>query len=222
MIILASQSPRRLELINLLDLEFVVKPAEVDESLRPGESAEAYVLRLAETKARTVAAQAQPEDLLIGSDTAVVDGNEILGKPVSQEEAVWMLRKLRGRSHQVFSAVAVMRASDEKLFTEVCKTDVPMRNFSEDEIYAYVDSGDPMDKAGAYAIQNAEFQPVSFLSGCFANVMGLPLCHLTRTLRRFDTAPRTDVPTACQKALNYDCPVYEDILTVDRMNTLLD
>ena len=207
MIILASQSPRRVELLSLLGWDFVVKPSEVDESLNPGEDAQAYVIRLANAKAQAVLPQAPPGAVLIGSDTAVVDGDQILGKPATPGEAERMLRQLRGRTHQVYSAVAVLRASDGESRTDLCITEVPMRAFSDEELRSYVDSGDPMDKAGAYAIQNAGFQPVSVLAGCFANVMGLPLCHLTRTLRQMGLSPQKDVPTECQMALNYDCPV---------------
>lgn len=212
MIILASQSPRRLELLRLLGWDFEVKPAQTDESLLPGEAPDAYVLRLAQAKARAVLPLAPGDAYLIGADTSVVDQDEVLGKPATPDEAVQMLRKLRSRAHQVYSAVAVLRAADGKMLTDLCMTEVPMRNYSEAEIQAYVASGDPMDKAGAYGIQNADFRPVDHLTGCFASVMGLPLCHLTRTLRRLGIPPSTEVPALCQEMIQYDCPVFEDVL----------
>jgi MAF protein len=212
MIILASQSPRRVELLRLLGWDFEVRPAAIDETLRPGEPADAYVLRLAEAKARAILGSAPPDSILIGADTAVADRGQVLGKPFSTDKALRILQQLRGRTHQVYTGVAVLQASDGKLFTDLCTTDVPMRAYSDDEIRKYVGSGDPMDKAGAYAIQNHEFNPVDGLAGCFANVMGLPLCHLTRTLRKLEISPRTDLPARCQEELGYDCPVFEEIL----------
>jgi septum formation protein len=96
--------------------------------------------------------------------------------------------------------------------TDLCVTEVPMRDYSDQEIEAYVQTGDPLDKAGAYAIQHPDFQPVDDLSGCFASVMGLPVCHLVRSLRKLDIPPRADVPTNCQSLLNYQCPVYRAVL----------
>jgi len=123
-----------------------------------------------------------------------------------------MLRRLRGRTHQVYTAIAVLDPVSSRLLTGLCGSQVPMREYSDDEIEAYIASGDPLDKAGAYAIQNSAFQPVSDFRGCFANVMGLPLCHLTRTLKEFDIAPRQDVARACQTALQYECAIYPAVL----------
>ena len=184
----------------------------MDESQLAGETPKEYVLRLAQAKALAVIKEAHPENIIIGSDTAVVDGNEILGKPANEADAGRMLKQLRGRTHQVFTGVAVFRVDDESMLTELCVTDVPMRNYSDDEIQAYVKTGDPLDKAGAYAIQHREFQPVESMSGCYASVMGLPMCHVLRTLQKFDVVPTTDVPQACQTLLNYQCPVSSAIL----------
>ncbi len=138
-------------------------------------------------------------------------GQKILGKPASAAKAVAMLGSLRGRRHQVYSAVAVLKIPGQ-LVTDICVTEVPMRFYTDEEIQTYVASGDPLDKAGAYAIQHAGFHPVEHLEGCFANVMGLPLCHLVRTLRKLEISPRLDVPDRCQTAIGYTCPVYESIL----------
>jgi predicted house-cleaning NTP pyrophosphatase (Maf/HAM1 superfamily) len=123
-----------------------------------------------------------------------------------------MLRRLRGRTHQVYTAVVALRPEDNALLSEVVVTDVPMRQYSDDEILAYIDSGDPLDKAGAYAIQHAGFKPVEHLEGCYANVMGLPICHLSRMLAAFGVYPETDVPGTCQKMLYYPCPIFRQVL----------
>jgi len=191
---------------------FTVMVSNADESQRASESPAEYVLRLAEAKARAVAEQAHPEHIVIGSDTSVVDGSDILGKPADVVEAEQMLKRLRGHTHQVYTGIAALRVRDGKLVTDLCVTDVPMRNYSDEEIEAYILTGDPLDKAGAYAIQHPRFQPVEKLSGCFASVMGLPLCHLVRTLRQLDLPPAADVPTNCQTHLDYQCPVSRAIL----------
>ena len=210
-LILASNSPRRRQLLTLTDWSFIVSVADVDESQLENESPADYVLRLAEKKARTV--HADPDSLILASDTTVVDGQNILGKPQDDAEAVTMLTRLRGRTHQVYTGIALLRKSDDSLLTDLCVTDVPMRSYSDDEIRAYVATGDPLDKAGAYAIQHAGFRPVASMNGCYASVMGLPLCHVTRVMRQMNIQPRADVPLNCQKLLEYDCPVYESILS---------
>ncbi len=212
LLILASNSPRRQELLGLGNWMFSVIASNADEGLIPGESPRGYVLRLAEDKARASAKLARPEHIVIAADTAVVDGGAILGKPADMTEAVSMLKSLRGHTHQVFTGLAALRVSDGRLVKDLCVTDVPMRNYSDEEIDAYVLTGDPLDKAGAYAIQHPRFQPVEKMEGCYASVMGLPLCHLVRALRLLGVPPRGDVPVACQTYLNYQCPVSRSIL----------
>jgi MAF protein len=211
-LLLASNSPRRRELLALGNQPYGVLVSDVDESQLAGESPRDYVLRLAQAKASAVTGKAQPGNIIIGSDTAVIDGDEILGKPKNEEDAARMLKQLRGRTHQVYTGVAVYRARDGKMFTELCVTDVPMRAYSDDEIAAYIKTGDPMDKAGAYAIQYAEFNPVESMRGCYASVMGLPLCHLARALQKLDASFAADISSACQNFLKYDCPVSSAIL----------
>lgn len=191
---------------------FRVQASEVDESVLPGESPQEYVLRLARAKAQKVAHQLQGNALVLAADTAVVDAGSILGKPENPAQAVAMLRRLRNRVHQVYTAVAALRVADHLLLSDICMTQVPMRNYSDEEIAAYVASGDPFDKAGAYAIQNQAFHPVENLYGCYANVMGLPLCHLARLLSRLGIASEVNIPAACQKALAFHCEVYPHIL----------
>jgi MAF protein len=151
--------------------------------------------------------------VVIGADTTVVIEGEILGKPADDLEAAAMLRKLRGRVHQVFTGIAVLDTASRNMLSDLCVTDVPMRAYSDQEISAYVATGDPLDKAGAYAIQHPGFQPVAAMAGCYASVMGLPLCHLTRLLRQLDLHPSAEVPGACQAFLDYDCRVHPSILS---------
>lgn len=187
-------------------------PVEVDERAGEGEPVVDYVLRLAENKARATAALIAGEAIVVAADTTVVDDADILGKPADEDEAEHILKRLRGKVHQVYSALAVLRLPEGTLLTDWCVTDVPMRDYSDEEMLEYIASGDPMDKAGAYAIQHAGFRPVEDLHGCFANVMGMPLCHLVRTLKRLDISPQVDIPTACQSYLSYPCPVFQQVL----------
>jgi len=213
-LILASNSPRRRRLITLTGWDFIVSVADVDESQHENESPSDYVLRLAEKKARAVKDRATPEDVILAADTTVVDGLDILGKPKDDAEATAMLTRLRGRTHQVYTGIALLRMSDGLLLTDVCITDVPMRNYSDEEIRIYVASGDPLDKAGAYAIQHAGFNPVARMDGCYASVMGLPLCHVTRLMRLMAFRPITNVPVSCQNLLEYECSIYGSILNI--------
>lgn len=212
MLVLASNSPRRRQLMALGGWTFTLIPAEVDESPLLGEHPKEYVLRLAEGKARAAASIAPEAALVVAADTTVADNGEILGKPADARQAEVMLRRLRGRSHQVFTALAVLNSTDGRLLTDWCRTEVPMRLYSDEELSAYIATGDPFDKAGAYGIQHEVFRPVERLGGCYANVMGLPLCHLVRTLREMGMAHEMDVPQACQAALQYNCPVYTQVL----------
>ncbi len=216
----------------LTGLAHEVIPGEVDETPFAGEPPTEYVLRLAKTKARVVADQIGDQALVFAADTTVVEGGAILGKPADAAEATRMLERLRGHSHQVYTGLALVLGPERKLWTDLGATDVPMRDYTDEEIRAYVSSGDPLDKAGAYAIQHPGFHPVMDLHGCYANVVGLPLCHLARTLKVAGVLDRLDVPgtpvsagaqevlftttpQACQAFLGYDCPVYQRILRGD-------
>ena len=210
---LASGSPRRKQLLGLGNWAYTVVVSDVDESQAAGESPRDYVLRLAKEKALAVAQRADANAIVIAADTAVIDGAEILGKPKDKADAERMLRQLRGHMHQVYTGLAILRVRDGKMISELCVTDVPMRSYSDQEISAYVRSGDPMDKAGAYAIQHPQFQPVESMRGCYASVMGLPMCHVVRSLQKFDIHPDADAPAACQSLLNYECPVSSSILS---------
>jgi MAF protein len=211
-LVLASNSPRRKDLIALGAWPFEIIVADVDETPRANESPRDYVLRLAEEKARASSLRADESQVVLAADTTVVDGDAMLGKPADPSDAKRMLRQLRGRVHQVYTGIATLCVSDGHLVRDVCVTDVPMRAYSDAEIEAYVATGDPLDKAGAYAIQHADFNPVASMAGCYASVMGLPLCHVTRLLLQMDVPAQADVPAHCQKFLNYSCPVFADIL----------
>lgn len=217
--LLASGSPRRRELLALLNLPFGIASADVDESPQEGEPPAQMVARLAQAKARAVARAVRQPDaaFVIAADTTVSLEGSPLGKPADEADAVRMLRVLRGRTHQVHTAITLLDTRADHALSDLATTDVPMRDYSEDEIAAYVATGDPLDKAGAYAIQHAGFHPVDQMHGCFANVMGLPLCHLTRTLHAAGIVPPADVPAACQSHIGYQCPVFADILSGRRM-----
>jgi len=214
---LASNSPRRKELLSLIGWDFKLWSAQVDETPLPNEEGMEYVKRIARSKALAATRKIGVNGVIIAADTTVIGRREngktgIFGKPKDQNEATEMLLKLRGYTHQVLTSISISRTQDGTILCDCCATDVPMRSYSNEEIYTYVASGDPMDKAGAYAIQHAGFHPVEKLQGCYANVMGLPLCHLTRSLTQLDIPPKTDVPLTCQATLGYNCPVYSKIL----------
>ena len=211
-LILASNSPRRRQLIAAFGWEFRVLPADIDETPLPDEPPPDYVARLALAKGRALLSQAAEDEIIVAADTSVADGTEILGKPLNSTDAWRMLRQLCGRTHQVHTAVAVLRRSDQLAVVDVCTTDVPMRTYTPQEMAAYISSQDPFDKAGAYAIQHRGFHPVESLAGCYANVVGLPLCHLTRLLRRAGVDFHGGLPAYCQAQFDYACPVSETIL----------
>lgn len=210
--LLASASARRQQLFELMEWPFDMLSAEVDERTLPAEAPEAYVQRMAAEKAEYAAAESGDGAIILAADTTVVHRGKILGKPADAKEASLMLRRLRAESHQVYTAIAVIAPPREAPQIDLCCTEVPMRDYSEEELLAYVNSGDPLDKAGAYAIQHPGFHPVENLYGCYANVMGLPLCHLTRTFLSLGIVPPVEVPQACQSAIGYRCEVYETIL----------
>lgn len=210
-LILASNSPRRKELLALFGWPFEVIPADIDERQHVNEPPVHYVRRLACEKAQAIAGR-EP-GLVVAADTIVVDGDELLGKPLDIDDARRMLKQLRGRTHQVYTGIALIDTETGESVDDVCRTDVPMRTYSDAEMEAYIASGDPLDKAGAYAIQHAGFHPVSGLTGCYASVMGLPLCHLAVALRHLGFEPPTALPDRCQATLDYGCPVFEAILS---------
>lgn len=178
-LILASASPRRAQLLEQIGLRFRVQPADINETVAVGESAEHYVERLAREKAQRVASQ-NPGSLVLGSDTSVVLDGEVLGKPASAAAAQAMLARLSGQTHQVMTAVAL--AQGERCQSSLVVTSVSFRLLAESEIRAYVASGEPMDKAGSYGIQGLGGIFVSELKGSYSAVVGLPLQETARLL----------------------------------------
>jgi len=213
-LILASASPRRRELLALSGWPFEVCPVAADETPLPHESPRALVQRLSALKARVAAEAIGSGAIIIGADTTVAVDKIILNKPAEAAEAFAMLRQLRGRAHSVFTGLTLLNTTSGESVTQVAESSVLMRAYSDEEMQAYVASGDPLDKAGAYAIQHPGFQPVEVVAfrDCFANVMGLPLCHVLRVMRRWGDPPTADVPAACQDFIPYTCPVSTQIL----------
>jgi len=211
-IVLASNSPRRRELLTWMSLPFTTTAAYIDETPLAGELPADYVQRLAQEKARACQRQAGFGAVILAADTTVADGDEIIGKPHDRDDALRILRQLRGRTHLVHTAIVVGVPSRGLTTEELCSTEVRMRRYSEEDLLAYVESDDPLDKAGAYAIQNPQFDPVQKISGCYASVMGLPLCHLERSLRRLGFGARKGIPYRCMRELAYTCPIFKRVL----------
>ena len=181
-IILASASPRRKDLLRQIGLEFEIIPSTVDEKIDEAEPIR-FVKQLALSKAQDVGRNLS-SGLVIGADTIVVDGKTILGKPRSPEEAVEMLQRLSGRSHQVMTGVAVFDSESNAHWVDAEVTQVTFRQLTLREIEGYVASGEPMDKAGAYAIQEKGSLFVEGIQGCFFNVVGLPLLKTVQLLAK--------------------------------------
>ena len=180
-IVLASASPRRRELLAELGLEFQVMPSNVPEESQPGETAQEMVERLSLAKARAVAQQMK-QGYVVGADSAVVLEGRPIGKPADNDEARRMLRELRGTRHQVTTGVTVIDVASGQRLTDSLTSIVAMRDFSDEEMEASIATGTPLDKAGAYAIQDEVFRPGRLVQGCYTNVVGLPLCRLTEML----------------------------------------
>jgi MAF protein len=224
--VLASSSPRRRQFLAALDIPFaVIAPGktdgipEVDETPLPNEAAAQMVERLSQAKAQAVAsrlvevfpaAKDYPRLVIIAADTSVVLDNAILGKPASPAEAVAMLSRLRQRPHFVLSGLTVVRASSQASVTHVHTSKVWMRAYTRADIEAYVAGGSPLDKAGAYGIQDEPFAPVARLKGCFASVMGFPLGEMADMLPQLGLALPNIAPqcglliktTCCQETQN--------------------
>ena len=210
--ILASQSPRRRELIQLLGLPFQVMVADVDEDSVTTPDPARNVVQTAVLKSNKIVEQlgtAVPHTLILAADTTVAFAGEMLNKPADEQEARHMLRRLRNTQHEVHTGVVVLELGSGREWQGVSTAVVTMRPYSDAEIDAYVATGDPLDKAGAYAIQHPQFRPVAHLHGCYCNVMGLPICDLIMALTEFltpEALAHIDL-TAVQKAhLHYPCP----------------
>ena len=183
-IILASNSPRRKDLLRQIGVDFSIDPADVDERALPNEPPEGYAVRVALDKARVAAARAGA-GIVIAADTVVVLDHEVLGKPADARDAERMLMMLSGKEHRVITGLAVMDAATGKTLTSTSITRVWFRSLAQHEIAAYVSSGEPLDKAGAYGIQERGALLVEKIDGCYFNVVGLPLSLLGDLLRDF-------------------------------------
>lgn len=182
-IVLASQSPRRKELLGRMGLEFVTQASKIDESAFDGLEARELVATLSREKAQWIARQLDGETLVIGADTVVVRDGAALGKPKDAEDAVAMLLSLSGRDHQVCTGVTVCRG--DRVLTQVEETQVTFLDLTETEVRQYVSTGEPMDKAGAYGIQGLGGLLVEGIRGDYSNVVGLPVCRLGQMLKDF-------------------------------------
>ena len=182
-IYLASKSPRRKELLERMGLEFTVRAVNTNETMDPFRHPSDEVARVSLEKAKAVQPHCMPDDIIISADTIVVCDSLVMGKPHSESEAFSMLRRLSGRDHQVMSGLTVLHGDDCENLTVT--TTLRMRTLSDEEIRAYIATGEPMDKAGAYAIQGLAAMFVIGLDGDYYNVMGLPVCPLAMILRKF-------------------------------------
>ena len=179
-LILASASPRRKELLEKFGVPFIIRAADIDETMDPGKAPYDEVGRVSTCKA--LATPRETDDILIAADTIVVCEGKVLGKPHDEEDARAMLRLLSGRDHQVMTGCTVLRGDKCETFTEV--TDIHFRPLSDREIHRYVQSGEPMDKAGSYGIQGGAALFCQRMVGDYYNVMGLPVCRLGQVLRQ--------------------------------------
>ncbi len=218
-LILASGSQRRQRFLTDLGLSFQVIVADVDETPHKDENPTAMTCRLAETKAQAVAAQL-PADvrphLIIASDTTVALGDTIYGKPVDSADAARMLQDLRGRAHDVISALCLLHTPDGRMTTRTSRTIVAMRNYTDAEIAAYVVTGDPMDKAGAYGIQSRDFNCARSVEGCYATVMGMPLKDLQAMLAAYGVVVPVPVVEVCGRFNPFSCCAVRPGATDDR------
>jgi len=211
-LILASQSPRRRRLIELLGHPVTFVAAAVDEESIDHPEPDTNVIRTAKLKAEAVSAQFS-NALIIAADTTVAVDGEMLGKPANRSEAQNTLERLRGRAHQVYTGLVLLQMNSGRMETSVCRTDVYMRIYNEAEVEEYVDSGDPFDKAGAYAIQSTSFHPVNHIEGCYTNVVGLPLCQLCVLLGRFGIL--SDLPVAAATNDFRECATCIRLMSTD-------
>jgi MAF protein len=198
-LILASASPRRRELLRQCGIDCEILSASVPENVRPDETPEELALRLAREKARAAAGRSGGrEALVLAADTVVADEDGVLGKPAGPRQAEAFLLRLRGRVHRVITGVCLLRSPAGTERTQTAVTSVRMRAYSDAEIAAYAAGGDGLDKAGAYAIQDAAFHPVESIDGCYPNVVGLPLCRVYALLESAGEPPARPLPEGCR------------------------
>lgn len=206
-LILASASPRRKALLNLLNFPFAIQVADVDEDLIRDRDPVINVKRRAQLKAYGLKFSAPTEAIVLAADTTVAIDGMMLNKPVDPAEAKSMLQRLRGRQHQVHTAMALLNVQSGEMVTDVDSAEVYMRPYSDTEIEAYIATGDPMDKAGAYAIQHPVFTPAAKLEGCYLTVMGLSVCRLMGLLAQFSIVVSVNKYEIQQTHQGHNCPL---------------
>jgi MAF protein len=213
--VLASQSPRRRQLLGTLPYPHSILVPEVDEDLHLDQDPAIYVQRTARQKAEVAAGQIPTPSterlLIVAADTTVALAGEIMGKPGSGSEAREMLIRLRGRTHQVHTGLCLIDRATGREIISVHSAEVTMRDYTMEEISRYVATGDPMDKAGAYAIQHPEFRPVARLDGCYLAVMGFSLCDLINRLAEIEIEIAFDRAALVKAHQGYACPVLEHL-----------
>lgn len=198
-LILASGSPRRREILAHLGMPFAVQSSDVDETPAPGEAPQALVARLSREKGDAVARMLGGDFLVLAADTIVVIDGTIIGKPADAPDAESILKRLRGRPHEVFTGLTLAPAGGGADWTAIARTRVHMRDYGDAEIADFIASRRPFDKAGAYAIQDPDFHLVRAIEGCYFNVMGLPLCEVIRGLHALG------VPVDVREPVLHDC-----------------
>ncbi|MEI8389472.1 MAG: Maf family protein [bacterium] len=184
-IILASASPRRKELLELIGLEFEIIPSCIDENVENKPFSTKLIENLAVEKAGDIANKITIPAIIIGSDTVVIIDNKILGKPKDKKDAFNMLKMLSNNTHQVISAIAVIDTETGKTMKDSVISNVSFKELSDEEINAYIETGEPMDKAGAYAIQGLASMFVKSINGCYSNIVGISVFKLTEMLKEF-------------------------------------
>jgi 23S rRNA (uracil1939-C5)-methyltransferase len=205
-LVLASGSPRRRELMAELGLDFIVKPSNAPEEPLDGETAEDMVRRLSVDKAMVVAGN-MTDGYVIGADSTVVLEGRSIGKPEDEDDARRMLRELRGTEHQVTTGLTVVDAASGQYLTDHMTAEIVMRDFTDEEMEASISSGTPMDKAGAYAVQDTIFRPATLQGGCYTNVVGLPLCRMLEMLQELGYQPPADLPVPVAGQCLGFCPL---------------
>ena len=209
-LILASNSPRRKELLALFGLPFTTSPSNTNEEKLDLETPEQYVIRMAYEKGRCK--QLAADEFALSADTIVELDGEVIGKPTDEADAKIILKKMRGKTHLVHTAISLHKGETDEIMREICHTKVSMRNYSDEEIQTYLNKNNYLDKAGAYAIQDLAFHPVERIEGCYSNVMGLPLCSLFRLFQQAGFRLDIKIAERCQGYNDITCEVYPQIL----------